>query len=300
MMKPLTLALFPLLFLFSPLSAQTVSGTVIDAKDGVPITFAAVAIKGRLEGQYTDMLGRFKFYDVAKVEELLFSALGYEDQKFVAGELPDTVKLVPSTLELPTIELERSGRMMRRTLGNLNAPGTWGFSAPKGFTIVRYLPGNRRAGWLRKVVAKLNNNQACGGLFRLRVFGVQEVEEERSPGRSLLQRTVKVYAAAGQDILDIDLREEDIFLPRSGAFIGLEFLQADEDCPRDDQQIQKSPNLALGTERNKTTTYLRYPGDDWGYWHSYFDEEEWEAYFPKGVETLHLQVRAELGYFRER
>ncbi|MTB49761.1 carboxypeptidase-like regulatory domain-containing protein [Lewinella sp. W8] len=298
-MKPISLLLFCCFALSSSLFSQTRSAVVIDAEDGTPITFAAVAIKGRLEGQYTDMLGRFKFYDVAQVEELLFSALGYEDRKIRAGDLPDTVKLTPSSLELPTIELQRSGRMTRRASGSLNAPGTWGFSAPKGFTIVRYLPGNRRPGWLRSVMAKLNNNQACGGLFRLRLFSVVEKEKERAPGGSLLQRTIEVYVPAGQKMLEVNLREEDIFLPRSGAFIGLEFLQPDASCPTDEQDIQKSPNLALGVEGNRTTTYLRYPGDEWGYWHSYFDEEEWEAYFPRGVKTLHLQIRAELGYFRQ-
>lgn len=299
-MKPFLLFLFLLSWCPIRVDAQRVAATVVDAEDGSPLTFAAVAVKGRLEGQYTDILGRFIFYDVVPTEELIFSALGYEDRKIRVGALPDTVKMVPLAMELPAVEVERSGRMRRGALGNLRASGNWGFSAPKGFTIVRYLPGRRRPGWLRSVIIKFNNNKDCGGLFRLRLFRASVAGKERSPGSNLLDRTVEVYVSAGQELLEVDLREEDIFLPRAGSFLGLEFLRPDEGCPTNNSGQKNGPNLALGIESNRTSTYLRYPGDEWGFWHSYFEEEAWEEYFPRGVKTLHLQIKVEVGYFKER
>ena len=92
MKKLLTMAL--LMIACSISFAQTkVSGVVTDAKDGSPIPFASVVVKGTTTGTATDADGKYTITAPTSQSTLLFSTIGYISQE-VAVEGRNTINVI--------------------------------------------------------------------------------------------------------------------------------------------------------------------------------------------------------------
>ena len=59
----------------------TVSGNVTDATTGEPVPFAAVHVKGTMNGVSTDVNGQYSLPSVPKDGILVFSSIGYQEQE---------------------------------------------------------------------------------------------------------------------------------------------------------------------------------------------------------------------------
>ena len=59
----------------------TVSGNVTDATTGEPVPFAAVHVKGTMNGVSTDVNGQYSLSSVPKDGILVFSSIGYQNQE---------------------------------------------------------------------------------------------------------------------------------------------------------------------------------------------------------------------------
>lgn len=114
MKKELILAL--VLTIFGPLQAQTVKGTVSNAKDGTPLPFTNVTLMRAsdttfLRGTTTDSKGVFTL-DADTVETLLrISAIGFETLLVPVTEEPMDIKMTEGTTTLDAIEITASKPM---------------------------------------------------------------------------------------------------------------------------------------------------------------------------------------------
>ncbi len=81
------LYLWALIWLLSlPLSAQTISGTIVDEKNE-PLVGASIVLQGTSKGTLTDLDGSYKLNltDAEKVGTLVFSFVGYDSQNIPIG-----------------------------------------------------------------------------------------------------------------------------------------------------------------------------------------------------------------------
>lgn len=125
-----TLAGTLLCFLFSAVSAQNyfVKGVVTD-RDGSPVSFATVAIKGTKTGTQTDIDGKFSITSATLPLQLQFSAVGYQsmEMKFKAKDFTGfvanvTVTMNPSSTMLSEVVVTGAG-MERESSGYTYSPG---------------------------------------------------------------------------------------------------------------------------------------------------------------------------------
>ena len=80
----------------------TVSGNVTDATTGEPVPFAAVHVKGTMNGVSTDVDGKYSLPSVPKDGILVFSSIGYQNQEVAV----DGQKVVNCALKVDTETLE--------------------------------------------------------------------------------------------------------------------------------------------------------------------------------------------------
>ena len=112
---PRLLSFFTFLFALGSLQAQTITGKVIDAKNGEPLPFANVFINNTTLGTTTELNGEFTLRNVRQpaVYEVIFSFVGYETIKMNVSLTENevklgTIKLKPSDIELTTVEVKGS------------------------------------------------------------------------------------------------------------------------------------------------------------------------------------------------
>jgi hypothetical protein len=100
------------IFLVFGLTAQHITGKVVDAKTSEPLPFANVFLNNTTIGTVTDMNGEFNLTSIKEpgVYELVFSFVGYETHKTKVTIGRETrnmgnIKLAPSEIELSTVEV---------------------------------------------------------------------------------------------------------------------------------------------------------------------------------------------------
>ena len=101
--------LISILYFFSiPLFCQnlTLKGTVINAQNNEPISFAAVGLVQANKGISTDEHGVFQLEDVDTKDSLLVSCVGYKRFMAAVKDVKTDIKLTPSVIELPTVTIK--------------------------------------------------------------------------------------------------------------------------------------------------------------------------------------------------
>jgi len=85
-MKKLFLFLFMLsISIFQYAHAQTISGIVTDASDGLGIPGVNIQVKGTTVGTITDMDGKYTIEVSGEAPVLLFSFIGYKSKEVAVG-----------------------------------------------------------------------------------------------------------------------------------------------------------------------------------------------------------------------
>lgn len=97
-----------------PASAQqtTVSGTVIDAASGEPLSFANIRVKNSVNGVYTDSLGAFSIPTSGLEATLIVTTVGYKSKtvKLKAGQTNLAIALYPLSVELREVMIKPAKR----------------------------------------------------------------------------------------------------------------------------------------------------------------------------------------------
>lgn len=134
---------------------RTITGTVVDAADGLPIIGAGIQIKGSSVGTVTDLDGRFSIDISGKSVELVISALGYKDlQVFITDQGVIDAKLEPDNEVLSEVVVVGAGTQRRVSV-------TGAIAAIDGNTLVAPTSSltNTLAGKLAGVIAVTSSGQ---------------------------------------------------------------------------------------------------------------------------------------------
>ncbi|TAJ11543.1 carboxypeptidase-like regulatory domain-containing protein [Marinilabiliaceae bacterium JC017] len=99
---------FLLLTLFThQLTAQVISGTITDATTKETIPFTNIVFNDGKSGTISDLDGRFSFNSTVAGDSVIFSCIGYDDEKVSIHQLmnqPD-ISLYPTTFNLSSIDV---------------------------------------------------------------------------------------------------------------------------------------------------------------------------------------------------
>jgi len=99
------------------LQAQsTVTGKVVDAKDGTPVPGVSVKPKGSNTGTATGVDGTFKLNVDKKSKTLIFSSVGYNDQEVAISEKDLVISMVSSDKSLSEVVVVGYGTKIKRDI----------------------------------------------------------------------------------------------------------------------------------------------------------------------------------------
>lgn len=110
--KLLTIFAFVSLLFSQSIYAQekTVTGTVTDAEDGMPLPQVNVLVKGTTTGTFTDFDGKFSLKVPGNSAVLVLSALGYATKEITVGTSSQlNVTLSPSSEQLDEVVVTALG-----------------------------------------------------------------------------------------------------------------------------------------------------------------------------------------------
>lgn len=133
--------LFLLLLLAGRLSAQTISGVVLDSATNAPLVFANVVLNNGPRGTITDLNGFFQIQSTDKVSSIRIKYIGYVTKTFPVGSNTDSMvfKLAKSNYQLAEVTVLPSENPADRIIKNVvknrkqNDPGNLPFFTYKAY-----------------------------------------------------------------------------------------------------------------------------------------------------------------------
>jgi hypothetical protein len=252
-MKLIAFLCFPLF-----LAAQ-VKGVARDAQTGKPIPYVNVWVLKENIGMTGDSLGNYTVGTTNADKTIVFSAGGYETLKV---KLPETRKVVlkpiASTVENASIPEEKivkeyedyKKKEIKLTYASKGMP----------WIMAKYFPGTlgtETAPFLRRVTLMTDCVQE-NATFRLRIMAINE---DGTPGNDLVAGSILVHPEKGKKDLEIDLSKYRLRYPKTGIFVGVEWLIFPENVRNRRERFLPGPKLydpsigAIPDEKNTTWVY---------------------------------------------
>jgi len=207
----------------SPLWLLAQQSVVLDAHTAEPIVYAHVLFyknQQLVEGSYTDERG-FLYVPSSAFDSVYFSSMGYRPLQLAANDLSDTTRLVPETTTLRPVTVYSSeapteylGVEKERPLSN--------HRAYEGSQEVQFIANPWAAErkiksfqfWIKRLRTRATAH------FRVVLFAN---EGGRPSERPFAEKLVAMDSLKGR-ALEIDLRKQHLWLPKEGAFVGIEWL----------------------------------------------------------------------------
>lgn len=215
------------------LNAQEIlfEGHVLEHKTKNPIPYVNLSFLNTLKGTSTDEKGHF-FLDIPKAyldKQVHISALGFKDTIVVAKDIfkVKRFEMVEQSFELDEVVVSESygNSVVLNPISSYSL--TSGFSSSSTpWILALYYPN---IGAKKKYVEKVNvffqkdvNFKRPSSKFRLRIYAVDS--KTKKPGKDILRKSIVLETDVNKDFVSIDLSAFNLKVPKSGIFIGVEWL----------------------------------------------------------------------------
>ncbi|MCB9037877.1 MAG: SusC/RagA family TonB-linked outer membrane protein [Lewinellaceae bacterium] len=176
MNRIILLALAILLSLVAQAQVKTISGTVVDAKDALPLIGVNVAVKGQQRGAVTDSDGKYAL-EASAGDSLLFSYIGYSSQSIVVGgeDIVDVVLAEEGALldqvVVTALSIEREKEKVGYSVSQVDAPS---LLRTRELNVVNALSG--------KVAGlQVDAGPVPGSSSKINLRGIRFINQDNSP-----------------------------------------------------------------------------------------------------------------------
>jgi hypothetical protein len=204
-------------------------GLVLDSKTILPVPYATVSGNGF--GTYADSMGFFQINENVK-DTFLISSIGYSSKKVVLSEgfSCDTFFLESMALNLPKIEIGKYPWLSNNFIEQISLKDTkqtkFTCNVIEGVTIIKYFPNpdTNKIFIIGDLKIKISQKSDLYQPRKIR-FKIFEATASKLPGKDLLQsKEVFTIEKPKSDYILFDLNRFAVSVPKSGYFIGIEFL----------------------------------------------------------------------------
>lgn len=214
-------------------SAQEVlfEGHVLDHKTKEPIPFVNLSFLNTLKGTSTDEKGHF-FLDLQTPyleKQVHISSLGYNDTIVVAKDIfkAKRFEMVEESFELDEVVVSGSFGSSDVLNPISSYSLTSGFSSSSTpWVLALYFPNiGAQEKYIDKVTVffqKNNRLKRPTSKFRLRIYDVDS--KTKTPINDILRKSIVLESDIKEDFVSIDLGALHLKIPKSGIYIGVEWL----------------------------------------------------------------------------
>jgi len=205
-------------------SSQVIS--ILDSKTKKPIPYATIRWNSVQGGTYTNAEGKADLHNNFK-DSIYISSIGYESRMILLRSIQqDTVLLVPTIIELPSVTVQSLRVIGEQTLGITNAKkfGCWtGTGFGEEFAQKISFPDS---------INTYKINSVNIGMERFdetipTVLHIYNIAESGRPGTDMLLKKIvlrKSNYKKRKEKLVVDLGSENILINDTACFIGIEWM----------------------------------------------------------------------------
>lgn len=238
--------------------------TVLDKITAEPIPYVHVRLIGVNYGIISDFEGQFNTDSLStQGDSILVSCLGYESLSTSIGNLKpnNQILLDPISQEIEEVTVARSaGKFKRITLGITKKPKSIGNDATttstNGTIRTTHIPNEHSSeGILKSAAVYITDDGFPDAHFRLHIYSVSELEIR--PGKELTRTNIIASGTAGNEWIEIDLRDQRIMIPENGCFVGIEWFDSPSAHYFQDTLRNIGVTLVDGKQRDTTYTHIR-------------------------------------------
>lgn len=238
--------------------------TVLDKITAEPIPYVHVRLIGVNYGIISDFNGQFQTDSLSiRGDSVLVSCLGYESVRTSIDQLKQAnqILLDPISQEIDEVTVARSaGKFKRITLGITKKPKSIGIdpsiTSTNGTIRATHIPNEHSSeGILKSAAIYITDDGFPDAHFRLHIYSVSELEIR--PGKELTRTNIIASGTAGNEWIEIDLRDQRIVIPENGCFVGIEWFDSPKSYYYQDTLRYNGVTLRDGQQRDTTYTHIR-------------------------------------------
>lgn len=249
--------------------SQTLEGKVIDSVTNQPIEYANITLMTKNKGVYANFDGDYNF-DISKhlYDTLKVSSIGYNSKLIILDKFKNkkNIKLDISLsqkitqLDEVVLNLKKKKYNKKHTIGE-DKESNAAVSSLIGYeTCVLIENPFNKEGKLDELYIKLRkrkNTQFIASL-NIKFYGFDKINQK--PGYELYTKNLIVKPKNRNYTLNINVKDMDIYLPKEGMCIGVEFIDPNNESKKYDV-IGPMYRFTYSTEEN--LTWSKYRGKDW-------------------------------------
>ena len=249
--------------------SQTLEGKVIDSVTNQPIEYANITLMTKNKGVYANIDGDYNF-DISKHlhDTLKISSIGYNSKFIILDKFKSkkNIKLDISLsqkitqLDEVVLNLKKKKYNKKHTIGE-DKEGNAAVSSLIGYeTCVLIENPFNKDGKLDEIYIKLRKRKNTQFIASLNIKFYSFDKINQKPGYELYTKKLIVKPKNRNYTLNIDVKDMDIYLPKEGMCIGVEFIDPNNESKKYDV-IGPMYRFTYSTEEN--LTWSKYRGKDW-------------------------------------
>lgn len=255
--------IFPIVALFTSFSTFTysqsrINGVILDTFSYESIPFVHI-LKKDGSAIISDENGYFNLNQ--NIEEVSFSAIGYEKKKLLLSNNDSIIFLNPQIYLLPDVKVLPQKTSMIE-IGNIekikgNDVNAVMSTSGAGYRVVKFIENkNLIEGKIRTVSFYLADKARYNQQIRLLLFSVDSVEQK--PHQPIISKSIIISLGKKKKWNEIDISNLNISVPLKGFYVGLEFLPIFEGI-----KLKDKLSIGLINKENKKLTWLKMIDGKW-------------------------------------
>lgn len=249
--------------------SQTLEGKILDSVTNLPIEYANITLMTKNKGVYANIDGKYNF-DISKhlYDTLKVSSIGYNSKFIILDKFKSkkNIKLDISLsqkitqLDEVVLNLKKKKYNKKHTIGE-DKEGNAAVSSLIGYeTCVLIENPFNKDGKLDEIYIKLRKRKNTQFIASLNIKFYSFDKINQKPGYELYTKNLIVKPKNRNYTLNIDVKDMDIYLPKEGMCIGVEFIDPNNESKKYDV-IGPMYRFTYSTEEN--LTWSKYRGKDW-------------------------------------
>lgn len=266
-MKLLIQILF--LLIVQPFYSQTLEGKILDSVTNLPIEYANITLMTKNKGVYANIDGKYNF-DISKhlYDTLKVSSIGYNSKLIILDKFKNkkNIKLDISLsqkithLDEVVLNLKKKKYNKKYTIGE-GKESNAAVSSLIGYeTCVLIENPFNKEGKLDEIYIKLRKRKNTQFIASLNIKFYSFDKINQKPGYELYTKNLIVKPKNRNYTLNINVKDMDIYLPKEGMCIGVEFIDPNNESKKYDV-IGPMYRFTYSTEEN--LTWSKYRGKKW-------------------------------------
>jgi len=212
-----------------------ISGLILDAESGQPVSFASVAWAAG-QGMMAGFDGKFQLPADFGYTHIVVSCVGYDTDTIEVKSAYVQVNLIPKAIVLNTVVISH-GKINLERFGAEKKYAESTFGAIEGFQVANYIPHpdisekyhvRNLLYSVKGGISGSSETKPKNSFFRVRIYGVGT---DGLPGKDMLEGNLVIIPDANNGWITVDISRYGLIMPTKGLFVAMEWIEGAPSAP---------------------------------------------------------------------